>query len=56
MTPTPITPEELIKAGWSKKGNAWYPPHGTKGLTFYDGSWALWIGGNQFAVKLMEEI
>ncbi len=51
-----ITSEALIKAGWKKMGNAWYPPSGTKGITNYEGKWQLWKDGKSTEITKMEEI
>jgi hypothetical protein len=50
-----ITPEELIRHGWKKMGNAWYGPANKK-LTYCEGKWEKWVEGKPIEVKEISEL
>jgi hypothetical protein len=50
-----ITPEELIRHGWKKMGNAWYGSANRK-LTNSEGKWQVWRDGKCIEVTQMAEL
>lgn len=50
-----ITPEALVKLGWSLKGNAWYG-NGNKRLTCFDNEWKIWRDAKSIIVRYTFEL
>ncbi len=51
-----VNEQNLIAAGWKKIGNAFYPPHGTNGITCYEGKYFIWENHIPREVKIMNDL